>query len=112
MIVYTATTLWTGPGRLDVTRSAVDRGVVAGEPFAPSRSIVSRMQRGVITWERYTALYRAEMRASYRANRAAWDELLSRSEVTLVCFCVGLHCHRYLLADILVRLGAESGGER
>lgn len=65
-------------------------------------------------WTRYVAGYLDEMRASYRANRAAWDALLSRSEVTLCCYCVDPeHCHRTLLArDILPKLGATYGGER
>jgi hypothetical protein len=65
-------------------------------------------------WERYVVGYLAEMRASYRANRPAWDALLAREVVTLCCYCTDPeHCHRTLLArDILPKLGATYGGER
>lgn len=65
-------------------------------------------------WERYVVGYFDEMRASFRAHRAAWDALLARSEATLVCYCTDPErCHRTLLArDILPRLGASYGGER
>ena len=65
-------------------------------------------------WARYVAGFLDEMRASYRAHRAAWDALLSRSEVTLCCYCTDAqHCHRTLLGShVLPRLGATWGGER
>lgn len=65
-------------------------------------------------WTRYVEGYLEEMRASYRASRAAWDALLARPVVTLCCYCTDPeHCHRTLLArDILPKLGATYGGER
>jgi uncharacterized protein YeaO (DUF488 family) len=52
------------------------------------------------------------MRLSYKENRKRWDELLNQDEVVLVCFCkAGDFCHRVLLAEILVKLGAEYKGE-
>lgn len=63
-------------------------------------------------WSAYVAGYMDEMRASYREHRAAWDALLARVIVTLVCYCSDPeHCHRTLLKrDILPKLGASSGG--
>lgn len=65
-------------------------------------------------WATYQRAYLAEMRTSYRANRAAWDALLARPIVTLCCYCTDPErCHRTLLArDILPKLGATYGGER
>lgn len=65
-------------------------------------------------WQRYVVGFREEMRASYRANRAAWDALLAREVVTLCCFCSDPErCHRTLVArEILPKLGAIYGGER
>jgi hypothetical protein len=64
-------------------------------------------------WARYIGEYTAEMRVSYRSHRAAWDALLARETVTLVCYCVdATHCHRTILGrDILPKLGAKYLGE-
>ena len=64
-------------------------------------------------WPRYVADYTHEMRMSYRRNRLAWDALLARSEVTLLCYCTDANfCHRTVLAGILGKLGAVVKGER
>jgi hypothetical protein len=64
-------------------------------------------------WALYVEAYRGEMRESYRTHRPAWDALLARSEVTLVCYCTdAARCHRTLLAGILAKLGATIAGER
>ena len=69
----------------------------------------------------YARLYRTEMLASYRGgvHAGAWKELLTRENVTLVCFCrrrvpgpgQGWTCHRHLLTGYLVKLGAIDDGE-
>ncbi len=61
----------------------------------------------------YSPAYVAEMRQSYRANRAAWDALLASSRVVLVCYCTdATRCHRMLLAERCLRpMGAEVHGE-
>lgn len=64
-------------------------------------------------WQLYSAAYLAEMRESYRTQRAAWDALLARSKITLCCYCTDpARCHRTLLAGILAKLGATVAGER
>ncbi len=64
-------------------------------------------------WWAYVPAYLAEMRASYKHDRAAWDRLLARPRVVLVCYCTDPdRCHRTVLgAGILPRLGAEYCGE-
>jgi uncharacterized protein (DUF488 family) len=59
-------------------------------------------------WAWYVPRYLDEMRASYRRQRRAWDALLARERVCLVCFCPKAErCHRTVLAtQILPRLGA------
>lgn len=94
----------------------------AGLPFAPSWQILRPMlvlrRSGDAydedaAWPGYVDAYTAEMRVSYRANRPAWDALLARDEVTLVCYCRDqAHCHRTVLAEILGRRGADVRGER
>ncbi len=80
--------------------SAVDRAAALDQLLAPS-------------WEAYASAYLAEMRTSYRANRAAWDALLARSRVVLLCYCTdAAHCHRTLLAERCLRpLGVDVRGE-
>lgn len=115
--VYTARVTYQGPDRLDITRKS---GGPSGWPFAPSWRLLSpylaKRRQGALTspdWERYRAAYTEEMRASYRRARGAWEALLSRPEVTLVCYCPDpARCHRRLLAALLVRCGASDRGER
>ena len=49
---------------------------------------------------------------SYRRDQKAWHDLLGRGTVTLLCYCrAGENCHRYLLADLLIKLGEKTGVE-
>jgi uncharacterized protein YeaO (DUF488 family) len=128
--VHTARVAYGGPDRFDVTRGS---GGAEGAPFAPSWSILNHAldlfkkakafrkdgEEGLAesmeesAWREYSPRYVDEMRSSYRVNRAAWTALLARDEVTLVCYCIdGARCHRRLLAEILVKLGAKDEGER
>ena len=127
--IYTARVSYSGSDRLDITRKSAGPD---GLPFAPSWRILKPMLRlrraaalsesrsqGIsaaataYAWPQYVEDYTAEMRASYRDHRAAWDRILARDEVTLVCYCVDpLRCHRTLLAEILAKLGAVPRGER
>lgn len=104
--VFTSQIRYSGPDRLDIT-------IKSGElTFAPTWDMVMGYKSGKLTEEAYTKAYYSMMRASYRANRARWDELLSQPRVVLVCYCkAGAFCHRTLLANILVKLGASYGGE-
>ena len=106
MKVYTSQYKYNGNNRLDVT---VKTGF---NLLAPTWDMVMGYKSGEITKDKYTELYYNKMRLSYTNNRSFWDQLLKRNEVVLVCFCkVGDFCHRLLLADILVKLGAEYLGE-
>lgn len=117
MICYTARLVYSGKDRLDVTAKGRDP---LGRAFAPSWRILApalaKRSRGKLTdddWTAYVAAYTAEMRASYREQRAAWVEVLGRHEVTICCYCVdSARCHRTTLAGFLGRLGAEVMGER
>lgn len=114
LTVHTARITYAGADRLDVTRKSGD------STFAPSWPLVGPMIRArksdphwLRLWPEYVTSYTAEMRVSYRENRAGWDALLARDEVTLVCYCTDpMHCHRTVLAGILGKLGAAVKGER
>lgn len=123
--VWTARRWTRDPDRFDVTRK--DGGPV-GEVFAPSwgllrpalaafraieaRAAPDQAERAAAAWNAYATTYTAEMRSSYRANRPAWEALVARPRVVLVCYCVDpARCHRGLLAGILGKLGADVRGE-
>ena len=47
-----------------------------------------------------------------KVERAAWDALLARPAVVLVCYCTDpARCHRRVLAELLAKLGAVDLGE-
>lgn len=117
------------PDDLDVTRA---HGVPTGWPFAPTWQILNpaleaRRRADAVrasdpehaeaieaaAWEAYEPLFLAEMRASYRQNRAAWRALLARDRIVLRCRCAAAaRCHRRLLRQrILPALGAMDCGE-
>lgn len=90
-----------------------------GHAFAPSMMLLKwglgHRRAGTATPDierEYADRYRDEMRAGYRRDRAAWDALLARPRVVLLCFCpAGAFCHRRVLAGILTKLGAVDCGE-
>mgnify|MGYP003419467828 FL=1 len=132
--VFTARVSYVGADRLDITRAGADAyrkrtGLTwEGEPWAPSWTIVwpiIKLRREVrdlgayadsvllAAWRAYVPAFTAEMRASYRHNRPAWDALLARESVTLCCTCTCAdQCHRRLVARMLVACGAVDCGER
>jgi uncharacterized protein YeaO (DUF488 family) len=117
LTIYTARISYGGADRLDVTA----RGYTPEtKPFAPTwallRPYLDKRKAGVLTesdWDEYAARYTREMRHTYSACREAWDALLARDVATLCCYCTHpTQCHRYVLARILVKLGAAYAGER
>lgn len=108
--VYTAVYRYSGPDRLDITVKGKDP---IGQIFAPIWDIVMGLKKGVIDEDQYEREYRDLMLASWGRHQKTWQELLSREEVTLVCFCPpGAFCHRLLLAKLLEKVGAVHMGER
>ena len=114
--IYTARLGCHDPDTLNITRMSAGP---EGLPFAPSWDLLNqfkpKQKAGTLTpadWEDFKAAYIGEMRWSYRAHRAAWDVLLARPRVVLVCYePAGEHCHRLILADLLIKAGAVYHGE-
>jgi uncharacterized protein YeaO (DUF488 family) len=81
--------------------------------FAPTWSMVMDHKRGEISDDEYTAMYRARMNASFKAERGKWMQTIQMTEpVALGCFCKpGDFCHRILLKDMLEKLCAREGIE-
>lgn len=110
MNLYTAQYKYSGDDRLDITVKGKDP---IGKIFAPTWKMVMGSKEGQISWGQYKDMYRQLMRESYRQHQDIWNEVLNRDEVTLVCFCgPGTDCHRYLLAEYMVKLGVAYMGER
>ena len=112
--VRTARVSYGGPDRLDVTRKTGTGGLFLAPSWAILRPVLDRRRIGQpFDWAGYVAAYKAEMRESYRRDRAAWDALLARESVTLVCYCTdAVQCHRHVLRrEILPALGAVDAGE-
>jgi hypothetical protein len=114
--VATARVSYGGPDRLDVTsRTASPLGRVFAPPWSLVWPLVQKRRRGLLTeadWAGYAEAYTALMRQSYLLRRGAWEELLARERVVLVCYCTDVaQCHRRLLGEILGKLGAQYQGE-
>ncbi len=95
-----------GPDAYDVTVKSGDIN------FAPTWDIVQAWKAGEINWDTYTQRYRELMLNSYKRNQGAWREILEKGILTLLCYCRAdddKHCHRYLLADFLIKLGDKIG---
>ena len=94
---------------LDTTaKSAKDLGKV----FAPEWEMVMASKSGEITWQQYTELYLQLMRDRYRKNKARFAEVCQAGEIVLLCYCENTmmttkHCHRYLLADVLLKVAKK-----
>jgi len=136
MTLHVATShfLYRGPDRLDISRMTANaEGVV----FAPSWRLIQDVLPQLRTlkrtlempnlspidkaafegqeqsvWNMYAERYTEEMRKSYAEHRRQWDALLAKERVVLTCMCSDRgRCHRGILAGVLVKLGAEDGGE-
>jgi hypothetical protein len=67
----------------------------------------------VVNAEAVAATLEAHARARGVVSQPeAWARLLARDVVSIACACDGSRCHRYLLANILVSMGATYEGER
>lgn len=115
MEVWTARISTKDPDRFDITRKS-------GDPvFAPSWALLGPLiqsrreghHQSDPEWKQYAATYLKEMAKSRRLNPAAWEALLARQRVVLVCYCSvnPKRCHRRILARILASMGAVDRGE-
>lgn len=101
--IYTAQIgKYKGPDAYDITVKSGDH------TFAPTWEIVRAWKQGVIDWDTYSEKYRQLMLESYKQKHKTWDEILRKGVLTLLCYCrAGENCHRYLLADFLIKLGEK-----
>jgi len=105
MILYTSQFRYSGPNRVDITYKT-------NSPFSPDKQLVYDYKYHDMTQQEYIDKYYSLMRLSYKNNRSSWEQLLTQTECVIVCYCKrNTFCHRYLLKDILVKLGAIYKGE-
>lgn len=98
--------LFADPRFLDITVKSGDKA------FAPTWKMVMASKEQSISDEEYEKLYILMMRESHRKNKKRWDEVLSMDQIIFACYCkADSFCHRYLLKDIFVKLGADYTGE-
>lgn len=104
--VYTSHYSYKGESRVDIT---VKTGI---KIFAPTWDMVNKIKNKQITQEEYAKQYYELMRTSYGKNKNEWGRFLRNDRLVFVCFCPkDSFCHRYLLAEIFVKLGAMYNGE-
>jgi len=83
-----------------------------GQAFIPTWDMVLGYKEGRIREEEYVIQYREKMLRSQFNSPEKWAKLLARPRVTLLCYCHPAEfCHRYLLAAMLVNMGAQYMGE-
>ena len=92
---------------LDTTVKSA-RGIA--RTFAPTWEMVMGHKQHRILWSEYTEAYYALMRKRFQVNEEHFKELLYADRIVLCCYCPDTsrnirRCHRYLLADILMKLG-------
>ena len=139
LVVWTARVTYAGEDLVNVTREhAHNIGMIMGRPspgsiFAPSWNILNRFHSALESadWERaydrmqrydhmlraardaYAKAYIEELRVSYKQQRSRWEKFLHTDQVTFACVCTQPDwCHRKLLAEVFVKLGASYAGER
>lgn len=79
--------------------------------FAPTWAMILDLNSNKINEQKFTEIYTQHLRNSYLRYRADWDLLLSMKSFSLACFCrMDDFCHRDILSDILVKLGAINLG--
>lgn len=109
--VYTAQYRYAGQHRLDITVKGKDP---VGRVFAPNWDIVMKHKNNPNYGDKeYTEDFHNLMIASLDSCTDVWmEDVLKRGYVVLVCFCpAGAFCHRKLVAEYLVQLGAKYMGE-
>lgn len=109
MIIYTSQYNYSGNNRLDITTRSEDP---IGRIFSPSWILVKNYKDGKINEQQYSNIYINNMRILYKEFSCIFHNILKKDKLVLVCFCPkNTFCHRLLLKDIFIKLGAKDGGE-
>lgn len=107
--IFTSTYNYTHANRLDITSKTKDP---IGKIFAPPWSLVKSYKWEGLSKEEYTENYLKLLRIQYKQNYEAFEKVLNLKTVVFVCYCKPKDfCHRFILADCFVKLGANYLGE-
>lgn len=113
--IWTSQIAYRQRGNELVVNSTAGSGTGVGDVFSPGWELVMASKRGEISWEEYTERYIALLREKWQTHRSAFEEVCKAGEIVLVCYCgrkkAGKKCHRYLLADALLKAAATFGIE-
>lgn len=101
--------MWSGMKLLD----SIDTTVMSGSPlFSPTWNMVNAVKAGSLSEEAFTERYEALMEQSFSDHHDLWMELFEEESITLLCYCGAEgFCHRFLLADLMVKWSNEAGIE-
>ena len=115
LVIRTARVDYSGIGEELVLDVTVKNAKGQDRVFAPTWDMVMASKKELITWEEYTEQYLSLMRERYLQNQKHFFEVCSAGEIVLLCFCRNSvmgekHCHRYLLADVLVQVATKKLG--
>ena len=104
--VYTADVTYEGDDRMDVSAQG---GYFI---FVPPKHLLFDYRFGNITEEQFQKAYFEFLENSYIYQRNAWDNVLNKRKIVLVCTCnsEGKACHRYFIIKFLRKLGAVYKG--
>lgn len=92
---------------IEVVNTTVKNGL---EVFAPTWDLVLGYKSGKYSEAYYREHYINKMRESYYANRDLWISYLQKDKIALSCMCpAGNFCHRLILKEIFMGLGANLG---
>ena len=101
--------LYKGSDKLDVT---VKSGRGIGRELAPSWELVRGFKSGKLSWEEYETGYLEMLRKVWIEKRWVFRRLFRMGRVTFVCYCKSdAQCHRRLLREVVVKIGAKYGLE-
>ena len=115
LVIRTARVDYSGIGEELVLDVTVKNAKGQNRVFAPTWDMVMASKKELITWEEYTEQYLSLMRERYQHNQQRFFEVCGAGEIVLLCFCRNSvmgekHCHRYLLADVLVQVATKKLG--
>lgn len=100
--LYTGRMSYKGDDKLDIT-------VKAKLPFSPTWKLVNKYKKKNISEDEYKKEYHKMMKDSIQCFPEFWgDILLNNRKLTICCYCKPKDfCHRFLLKDYLVKIGAK-----
>lgn len=100
--------------KLLITRKKLDiAGVLYAPKLAPSAQLFSKYLKEWRNkspnewWDKYSTIFNKELTYKKPQLQRLYSILDIGIDIALICFCNRKECHRYLVADYLVKYGVE-----